>query len=1381
MVKRLAIAMAILLLLTTGTTFISGADSPRAQIPVDLTTFSDGTAEPSLFFALPGNNTDLSLKLPKRITVLGATLNLSARPHIWNETFTHTASSDFAVFNPISNLDVTTDPDNVTIAKAYDDRFNDRSLDPRWKWLNPAPSYDEGNLTAGALQVTASIGTTLWNATVGANYLYQNVTGYSYTATLAMNSTPAVPGQRAGLLAYVNNSAWVAFLYGNDSAGMKLTRISTYGGVSSQVNISLSAAPLWLRLDRGYTGGTTFRFQYSTDGASYTPVFAMNATWANVFQSYTWLGPVVTDGSSGQSLTADFDDFAVSAWYTSGYMVSPRRDVAGDIQSCQLQWDAYLPAYTNMTMGAKGSSLQTVWELLANNTFHEMSIKGGIFQYNVSLTNPWSMAYSPVLNEVRGNITIRDQPRNLSVDFGNHGAWDYYQPGPAGIPNVNVNFTTWLTREVANATADQGLVTIPLTVRSDGKGTVNITGLSVRYVVNSEPSRPVLDGPANASWVTVLAPTLTLSSTDEDGGALWYLVEIYRLGDANPFFRIDQKSISSGWTAKSYEAGTQANYTFPSGQELGQNGRYSWRARATDGWTWGAWSEKRQFSIDITAPEGWVIDDGSETTSGTSLHCNLTLTDGESGIVGYEAWLGTSPGGFDLMPKTMLSDPNLTVENLTLIYGYKYYFTARAKNGAGLWSAPVSSDGISVKKGAVNHIPAVTLSAPSEGQSLSAMARLEGTASDIDFLDTLVVQVQVDGGDWMEAEGNATWKFNWDSTKVANGPHTLTVRAWDGRAGSPTASVNVTVSNLHDIEIVSSEPAAAPRLSEDSSMLFSVEARDPLSRQLGYQWFVDGEPQQGETKRLFTYRANFSSAGAHVIMVSVSAAPDQTNFTWDIAVSNVNRPPSANIASPLATELIKAGKPVAFDATGSMDPDASDALTYSWNFGDGTTGTGLRTEHTYKNGGRYSVTLTVSDPYTYTTVPVEIEVKSVTTQPTDLWSQYGNMITILLLVLAVIVVVAAIGMAMSRRKPAPRPQAAAGAPAEAPAQLETTITEEEERAFREGRKAGEETGPAYGTSAGPARAYEVEAAPVYQAPAAPAYEAAAEVYIEPVYGAPAGQERPSWAAPVRRPAPAYRPYQPAPAYEEPAPAYAEPPTTVTELTPPPGAADEMARMLAALEAQPAAAPVRAPAPAPAVRARPPARAPQYAPPPRAPPARAPAPAPYAPRPPAPAYQPYQPPAARPPTLYAPAQDEPKMEDIFAKLQSIGEEFETSPPPPPFQPQPAPQPAPAQPAPAPRPAPRPAYQPPAAPAPAAAPAYAAPAPAAPVAAAPAAAAAPAPRPAYAHPTPPVKPQAHIKKKLMRCPKCQVIFEVVDTGVRPLPIKCTACGTTGAIKK
>jgi hypothetical protein len=103
-----------------------------------------------------------------------------------------------------------------------------------------------------------------------------------------------------------------------------------------------------------------------------------------------------------------------------------------------------------------------------------------------------------------------------------------------------------------------------------------------------------------------------------------------------------------------------------------------------------------------------------------------------------------------------------------------------------------------------------------------------------------------------------------------------------------------------------------------------------------------------------------------------------------------------------------------------------------------------------------------------------------------------------------------------------------------------------------------------------------------------------------------------------------------------------------------------------------------------------------------------------------------------------------MDDIFAKLKSIGEEFEAGAPP-----------APPQPAPRPR--------------------AAGSAPAVPQAAAPAAPAGPA----FAPTTIPVKHAG--RKKLLRCPKCQVIFEVQDTGERPLAIKCTACGATGAIKK
>ncbi|MDH4317617.1 MAG: S8 family serine peptidase, partial [Desulfobulbaceae bacterium] len=70
-----------------------------------------------------------------------------------------------------------------------------------------------------------------------------------------------------------------------------------------------------------------------------------------------------------------------------------------------------------------------------------------------------------------------------------------------------------------------------------------------------------------------------------------------------------------------------------------------------------------------------------------------------------------------------------------------------------------------------------------------------------------------------------------------------------------------------------------------------------------------------------------------------------------------NTPPIANPGGPYSgTE----DKQILFDGSGSQDPDGDD-LTYAWDFGDGSIGTGATPVHTYSAGGTYQVTLTVHD------------------------------------------------------------------------------------------------------------------------------------------------------------------------------------------------------------------------------------------------------------------------------------------------------------------------------------------------------------------------------------------------------------------------------------
>jgi len=73
---------------------------------------------------------------------------------------------------------------------------------------------------------------------------------------------------------------------------------------------------------------------------------------------------------------------------------------------------------------------------------------------------------------------------------------------------------------------------------------------------------------------------------------------------------------------------------------------------------------------------------------------------------------------------------------------------------------------------------------------------------------------------------------------------------------------------------------------------------------------------------------------------------------------SAHQPPVASFTHSPMVPI--AGKTVTFDASASYDPDGS-IISYSWEFGDSTTGSGKTATHAYTDAGSYTVTLTVAD------------------------------------------------------------------------------------------------------------------------------------------------------------------------------------------------------------------------------------------------------------------------------------------------------------------------------------------------------------------------------------------------------------------------------------
>ena len=98
---------------------------------------------------------------------------------------------------------------------------------------------------------------------------------------------------------------------------------------------------------------------------------------------------------------------------------------------------------------------------------------------------------------------------------------------------------------------------------------------------------------------------------------------------------------------------------------------------------------------------------------------------------------------------------------------------------------------------------------------------------------------------------------------------------------------------------------------------------------------------------------NITEINADTLPGSASSTPDSCGTAQPPAA---DAPPVADADGPYSGTV---GAPVQFD--GSLSSDDGTIASYEWDFGDGSTGSGVDPAHAYAADGTYTVTLTVTD------------------------------------------------------------------------------------------------------------------------------------------------------------------------------------------------------------------------------------------------------------------------------------------------------------------------------------------------------------------------------------------------------------------------------------
>jgi uncharacterized repeat protein (TIGR01451 family) len=257
----------------------------------------------------------------------------------------------------------------------------------------------------------------------------------------------------------------------------------------------------------------------------------------------------------------------------------------------------------------------------------------------------------------------------------------------------------------------------------------------------------------------------------------------------------------------------------------------------------------------------------------------------------------------------------------------------------------------------INRAPLPVLNKPVDGAEFNTGSMIKFDASSTTDPDGDTIELEL----YSNLDG-LLGKDTIVSTNLTAGDHTITLTVTDSLNATSSVSIDITViqlvPNLNkiDIAIAPENPVEGETVTVKASITNSGDATAnnvEVTLYLDESSIFDDTVSNIEKGKLKSIETTFTATpGEHELKVEILDGIDNT-LTFSVLEREV---PIAVAGEDITiNENEKAG----FD--GSNSNSSGTIVSYFWDYGDGTNGSGISVSHIYKNKGKYSVKLTVTD------------------------------------------------------------------------------------------------------------------------------------------------------------------------------------------------------------------------------------------------------------------------------------------------------------------------------------------------------------------------------------------------------------------------------------